>query len=230
MDRRYDLHRILTVIEHYRPDIVVLQEAARDVPRSRRHDQAGLIAEVLDFGHVEYGPKRHLEIRLIWECNPVPIPDWTDAEYRSQFRRQEVSWRFIYRGPLPAGTGGFSRFIWSISTLACQVWSGVGRPVNYWKRRSWRIWTGPAASSSPATPMTGTVRYGGCNFSRAGFRCATGTGRRAVFNVSGVATGQRTGPGFRSRRFEYGTSLSRAPAIEQTSVGSPAGHRRLCPG
>lgn len=56
MDRRYDLHRILTVIDHYGPDIVILQEVDRDVPRSRRHDQAALIADVLDFPHVAFAP------------------------------------------------------------------------------------------------------------------------------------------------------------------------------
>ena len=47
VDRRYDLHRILRVIDHYDPDVVVLQEVDRGVPRSRRQDQTSLISEVL---------------------------------------------------------------------------------------------------------------------------------------------------------------------------------------
>lgn len=56
VDRRYNLGRILEVITHYNPDIAVLQEVTQDHPRTRHHDQVKLIAQVLDFNYVEYGP------------------------------------------------------------------------------------------------------------------------------------------------------------------------------
>lgn len=56
IDRRYNLSRILAVIGHYNPDIVVLQEVGQDMPRARHHDQVELIAQVLDYPYVEYGP------------------------------------------------------------------------------------------------------------------------------------------------------------------------------
>jgi len=62
VDRRYDLHRILRVIDHYDPDVMILQEVDQGVPRTRRHDQVGLIADVLEYPHAEYGPN----VRLRW--------------------------------------------------------------------------------------------------------------------------------------------------------------------
>lgn len=56
VDRRYDLNRVLTVINHYKPDVVVLQEVDEGVPRSRRHHQAELIADILGYPHAIYGP------------------------------------------------------------------------------------------------------------------------------------------------------------------------------
>ena len=56
LDRRYDLNRILTVINHYGPDVVALQEVDEGVPRSRRHHQAQLVAEILGYPHTAYGP------------------------------------------------------------------------------------------------------------------------------------------------------------------------------
>jgi endonuclease/exonuclease/phosphatase family metal-dependent hydrolase len=44
-DRRYDLGRTLEVIEHYAPDIALLQEVAQDIPSLRSDDQvARLVA------------------------------------------------------------------------------------------------------------------------------------------------------------------------------------------
>jgi endonuclease/exonuclease/phosphatase family metal-dependent hydrolase len=56
LDRRYDLTRILEVIHHYDPDVCVLQEVDRGVPRSREHDQANLLAEVLGYPHRAFQP------------------------------------------------------------------------------------------------------------------------------------------------------------------------------
>jgi endonuclease/exonuclease/phosphatase family metal-dependent hydrolase len=50
-DRRYRLDRILSVLDHERPDIVCLQEVDRQVRRSRYEQQAQLIAQHLGFEH-----------------------------------------------------------------------------------------------------------------------------------------------------------------------------------
>ncbi|MGD9647288.1 MAG: endonuclease/exonuclease/phosphatase family protein [Pirellulales bacterium] len=44
-DRRYDLERVIRVIEAAAPDIICLQEVDRHVPRSRHDDQPRLLAE-----------------------------------------------------------------------------------------------------------------------------------------------------------------------------------------
>ena len=46
-DRRYDLERVIAVIESQEPDFVCLQEVDRHVPRSDHHDQPYLLAERL---------------------------------------------------------------------------------------------------------------------------------------------------------------------------------------
>ena len=61
MDRRYDLQRILHVIDYYKPDILTLQEVDRGVARSRHHEQTKLIAQVLDYPHYVYGPNVFLK-------------------------------------------------------------------------------------------------------------------------------------------------------------------------
>lgn len=44
-DRRYSLERIIQVVEHVQPDVICLQEVARDSPRSHHHDQPRLLEE-----------------------------------------------------------------------------------------------------------------------------------------------------------------------------------------
>jgi endonuclease/exonuclease/phosphatase family metal-dependent hydrolase len=46
-DRRYDLDRVVAVIQAEEPDLVCLQEVDRHVPRSDHHDQPCLLAERL---------------------------------------------------------------------------------------------------------------------------------------------------------------------------------------
>ncbi|MFO0912522.1 MAG: endonuclease/exonuclease/phosphatase family protein [Pirellulales bacterium] len=60
VDRRYQLERVAETIAHCEPDIVLLQEVDRDVPRSGRHDQAHRLAELLDFPHYAFQMNVHL--------------------------------------------------------------------------------------------------------------------------------------------------------------------------
>lgn len=55
IDRRYDLERIIHVINHYEPDAALLQEVDDGVPRSRRHVQIELLAEATALSHVVFG-------------------------------------------------------------------------------------------------------------------------------------------------------------------------------
>ncbi len=51
VDRRYRPERIVEVLRHYSPDIVLLQEVDDGVPRSRRERQIDLLAEALGYEH-----------------------------------------------------------------------------------------------------------------------------------------------------------------------------------
>ena len=44
-DRRYSLERIIQVVDHVQPDVICLQEVARESPRSHHHDQPRLLEE-----------------------------------------------------------------------------------------------------------------------------------------------------------------------------------------
>ncbi|MDW3095021.1 MAG: endonuclease/exonuclease/phosphatase family protein [Gammaproteobacteria bacterium] len=49
IDRKYRPERIVETIRHYQPDIVLLQEVDKGVPRSRHDNQVKLLANNLDF-------------------------------------------------------------------------------------------------------------------------------------------------------------------------------------
>ncbi len=51
VDRRYRLERIVAVLARYEPDVVLLQEVAEGVPRSRRHRQVDLLGDALGLCH-----------------------------------------------------------------------------------------------------------------------------------------------------------------------------------
>jgi endonuclease/exonuclease/phosphatase family metal-dependent hydrolase len=61
VDRRYALGRITAVVQHYDPDILLLQEVDDSVPRSRGDNQAELLAEVLAYPYHAYGANVRLK-------------------------------------------------------------------------------------------------------------------------------------------------------------------------
>jgi endonuclease/exonuclease/phosphatase family metal-dependent hydrolase len=85
-DRRYDLLRILDVIAHYEPDLVLLQEVAQGIPSLRNDDQVELLIGWTglhaafhpehQFKHGHYGnlvlsrfplhDRRHLDLTMGW--------------------------------------------------------------------------------------------------------------------------------------------------------------------
>ncbi|MBW2454673.1 MAG: endonuclease/exonuclease/phosphatase family protein [Deltaproteobacteria bacterium] len=56
VDRRYQPKRIHQTLDHYRPDVVLLQEVDHDAKRSRRHHQTELLGDMLDMRHRAYFP------------------------------------------------------------------------------------------------------------------------------------------------------------------------------
>jgi endonuclease/exonuclease/phosphatase family metal-dependent hydrolase len=47
LDRRYDLDRVIAVLKHYDPDILLLQEVAQGIPSMKGHDQVELLSRAL---------------------------------------------------------------------------------------------------------------------------------------------------------------------------------------
>lgn len=56
VDRRYDPERLSSVIEHYQPDLALLQEVDHNVKRSRKDRQVDVIGDRLGYRHRTYFP------------------------------------------------------------------------------------------------------------------------------------------------------------------------------
>jgi endonuclease/exonuclease/phosphatase family metal-dependent hydrolase len=61
-DRRYDLDRIIRVIEHENPDLLCLQEVTRHARRTRRDDQPKLLQEAFSFVDAVYQMNVHYRV------------------------------------------------------------------------------------------------------------------------------------------------------------------------
>lgn len=56
VDRRYDLQRVVDVIRHYGPDIILLQEVAQAIPELRGQDQVALLIDATEM-HAAFRPE-----------------------------------------------------------------------------------------------------------------------------------------------------------------------------
>ena len=61
VDRRFRLDRIVGIIQHYAPDIALLQEVDNGVPRSQELDLAKELAERLEYPHYALGLNTSLQ-------------------------------------------------------------------------------------------------------------------------------------------------------------------------
>jgi endonuclease/exonuclease/phosphatase family metal-dependent hydrolase len=61
LDRRYDLGRTIAVIEHYNPDVVLLQEVAQGWKGQSRQDQVTMLKEALEF-HGFFHPEHRRKV------------------------------------------------------------------------------------------------------------------------------------------------------------------------
>ena len=62
VDRRYAIERIVDVLHDQGVDVALLQEVSEDMPRSKFHDQVGLLSEALEMPHVAYGPEHRFSM------------------------------------------------------------------------------------------------------------------------------------------------------------------------
>lgn len=62
VDRRYRIERILELLSEVNPDIAMLQEVSRDLPRSRFDDQVALLSEGLAMPHTAYSSEHRFRL------------------------------------------------------------------------------------------------------------------------------------------------------------------------
>ncbi len=69
VDRRYSPERIVETIEHYEPDIALLQEVDDGVPRSEHHRQVEMLALGMGFHHHAY--QRNVRLKSGYYGNAI---------------------------------------------------------------------------------------------------------------------------------------------------------------
>lgn len=62
MDRRYDFDRVAEVLRRIDADLALLQEVSDDLPRSKFHDQAEMLAEALNMPHLAFHPEHRFSM------------------------------------------------------------------------------------------------------------------------------------------------------------------------
>lgn len=62
LDRRYRLERVVEVLVHQKPDVVLLQEVAEGMPSTRRHNQVELLSSALGLTYVAYNKEHSFRI------------------------------------------------------------------------------------------------------------------------------------------------------------------------
>ena len=178
MDRRYDLHRILRVIDHYDPDVLLLQEVDRGVPRSRRQDQTRLIADVLDYPHTAYGPNVHLRQGCYGNAtlSRFPIANSRNIDLSFGIKKSRGALYTELRARLEEHT---------YRLHLVNVHLGLSGMERRWqaKRLLESTELGRLDSASRVIVAGDTNDWNGAlgrgHLNKAGFQCATGTGRRA---------------------------------------------------
>jgi endonuclease/exonuclease/phosphatase family metal-dependent hydrolase len=103
VDRRYDLDRIVQIVNHYQPDAALLQEVDDGVPRSRQHVQIDRLAEATGLPHAVYGRTVSLKTgcygNAVLSRFPLVDAEEVDLTLRPKKRRGAI----VTRLRLPVG-------------------------------------------------------------------------------------------------------------------------------
>jgi endonuclease/exonuclease/phosphatase family metal-dependent hydrolase len=178
LDRRYDLERVASVIRHYDPDVVVLQEVDDGVPRSGSTCQHEALAAVLEYPYVVFGPNVFLKQGCYGNAilSRHPLTRWRNidltlvgkkargalyAEIRALVEDHRLTLHLVN---VHLGLSGMERR-WQVRNLL------DAEELARLDQRSRLVIAGDINDWSGALGR-GRLR-------RAGFRCLSGTGRRA---------------------------------------------------
>lgn len=102
VDRRYDPFRVIALLEHYSPDVALLQEVADRLPRANHHNQAELLAETLGMRHFAYHPEHQFTAggygNLILSKWPVSQVEHVDLTIGTRKKRGLLKARIRVKG------------------------------------------------------------------------------------------------------------------------------------
>jgi endonuclease/exonuclease/phosphatase family metal-dependent hydrolase len=179
VDRSYQPERVVEVVAHYDPDVVLLQEVDEGVPRSRRHDQAELLAEQLGFRHVAFGPNVRLKQGRYGNATLSRIPIVESENHDLTFPMKKA--RGALHTELAVPVDGHSYTVHLLN-----VHLGLAGVERRWQVRR-LLAVPPLSHHDPRSRIVvagDTNDWGGTlpggRLDEAGFRCVTGVRRRAL--------------------------------------------------
>jgi endonuclease/exonuclease/phosphatase family metal-dependent hydrolase len=90
VDRKYQLGRIIETVNHYTPDIALLQEVEDGVPRSRLDRQAEILGRETGLAHVAY--QRNVKLKVGHYGNAIlsryPLHDTCDVDLSVRLKKR----------------------------------------------------------------------------------------------------------------------------------------------
>jgi len=179
LDRRYAPERIATVLHHHRPDVVALQEVDDGVPRSRGHAQATLLADMLGFRHVAFGPNVRLKRGCYGNATLSHFPIVRQQNLDISFPMKKPRGALLTDIDVPAGAHALRLHLVNLHLGL----SGVERR---WQVRRLLLTESLRRLDGRSRIVVAgdTNDWGGAlpggRLREAGFTCATGRGRRAL--------------------------------------------------
>ena len=109
VDRRCRPERVIETIEHYEPDVVLLQEVDDGVPRSRRERQIDVIGDALGLEHRAFQPNVKLKLGVYgnailsrWplkDVDDVELTIWPKKRRRAQVAALAIEPHRVQHGP-----------------------------------------------------------------------------------------------------------------------------------
>jgi endonuclease/exonuclease/phosphatase family metal-dependent hydrolase len=179
VDRRYSLERTVALIQHYRPDVLTLQEVDQGVPRSHRHHQTEELAERLGFAHHVFAPN----VTLTRGCygnatlSHYPIVQQRNVELTLRPKKARAALYTELRIPSRGhqlvlhlfnthlGLSGVERRLQVRKLLASAPFAHISQRSRVLIAGDTNDWAGVLAQG---------------RLFNAGFRCVTGSGRKAL--------------------------------------------------
>ncbi|RKY15675.1 MAG: endonuclease [Planctomycetota bacterium] len=179
VDRRCSLERVAAVVQHYRPDVLALQEVDDGVPRSRHARQHQELADQLGYAHVHFGATVQLKTgcygNAILSHHPIVRREQIDLTFPLKKVRAALYAELV----VPVGVHHLSLhlFNWHLGLAGVERRWQVKRLLQS-ARLSALNTRSRVIIAGDTNDWTGALPRG--QLSREGFSCATGSGRSAL--------------------------------------------------